>query len=66
LNPELSLPATNVVIRIAAGRLSSLTFPHTQNSVNLYSWGSLNSEQKGKVQLKDLSKRGTFCIYLNL
>jgi hypothetical protein len=63
--PELSLPATNVVIRIAAGRLSSLNFPHTQNSMNLYSWGCLTSKQKGKVQLKNLSKSDTFSIYLN-
>lgn len=45
--PELSLPATNAVIRIAAGKLSSLTFPHTQDSMNLHSWGCLTSKQKG-------------------
>lgn len=64
--PELSLPATNAVIRIAAGRLSSLTFPHTPNSRNLHSWGCLTSKQKDKVQLKISVRRTCFSSYLNL
>lgn len=60
--PKLSLPGTNAVIRIAAGRLSSLTFPHTRNSMNLHSWGCLTAKSKGKVQLEIPIRRAHFLV----
>lgn len=43
INPRAVPRGTNAVIRIAAGMLSSLTFPHIQNSMNLHSWGCLTA-----------------------